>query len=495
MTGTTEPAEPNESGESTELAEVAEPTELAEATETAQAGELAEAAELDEPVEATEATEATESAAAVEASAPTESAAAVEASAPTESAAAVEATEPVETAAPAELATPVESAAPVDLAERSLVVHGPRRPGTPRLEARGLVKHFPLHSGIGRGMVVHAVEDISLVLPAGTVTAVVGESGSGKSTLARLLTGLIKPTAGEVLLDGVPVGTGAKARRTYTSSVHLVLQDPFSSLNSVHTVRYHLERPLKLHTKLGRAARAERMRQLLERVSLTPASDYLDKYPHELSGGQRQRVAIARGLAVEPRVLLADEPVSMLDVSIRLGVLNLLDDLRTGENLATMYVTHDIASARYLADCIVVMYAGQVVESGPATRITDEPAHPYTQLLLSAAPDPARAETPVLRGRGAPPSLVNPPSGCRFHPRCPFAMKVCAEQSPVAQPVAEDHVSACWLHVSGLSDDQREPLAAAASNGSNASNASNGSSVSSTSSVNGATSATSKETA
>ncbi|WP_438939806.1 ABC transporter ATP-binding protein [Catenulispora rubra] len=380
----------------------------------------------------------------------------------------------------------------VESAERSAVVHGPRRPGVPRLEARGLVKHFPMHSGIGRGMVVHAVEDISLVLPAGTVTAVVGESGSGKSTLARLLTGLIKPTAGEVLLDGVPVGTGAKARRTYTSSVHLVLQDPFSSLNSVHTVRYHLERPLKLHTKLGRAARAERMRQLLERVSLTPASDYLDKYPHELSGGQRQRVAIARGLAVEPRVLLADEPVSMLDVSIRLGVLNLLDDLRTGENLATMYVTHDIASARYLADCIVVMYAGQVVESGPATRITDEPAHPYTQLLLSAAPDPARAETPVLRGRGAPPSLVNPPSGCRFHPRCPFAMKVCVEQSPVAQPVATDHVSACWLHVSGLSDDQREPLAAAASNGSNGNGTS---STSSTSSVNGATSATSKENA
>ena len=316
-----------------------------------------------------------------------------------------------------------------------------------------------------------------------------GAPGSGKSTLARLLTGLIKPTAGEVLLDGVPVGTGAKARRTYTSSVHLVLQDPFSSLNSVHTVRYHLERPLKLHTKLGRAARAERMRQLLERVSLTPAEDYLDKYPHELSGGQRQRVAIARGLAVEPRVLLADEPVSMLDVSIRLGVLNLLDDLRTGENLATMYVTHDIASARYLADCIVVMYAGQVVESGPATRITDEPAHPYTQLLLSAAPDPSRAETPVLRGRGAPPSLVSPPAGCRFHPRCPFAMKVCVEQSPVAQPVAEDHVSACWLHVSGLSDDQREPLATAASNVSSAS------STSSTSSVNGATSATSKENA
>jgi peptide/nickel transport system ATP-binding protein len=380
-------------------------------------------------------------------------------------------TEPAEPAEPAESVELAGSTGPAgsngstgsaESAESGRVVHGPRRPGVPTLEARGLVKHFPMHTGFRRGLVVHAVEDISIALPAGTVTAVVGESGSGKSTLARLLTGLMKPTAGEVLLDGVPVGTGAKARRTYTSSVHLVLQDPFSSLNSVHTVRYHLDRPLKLHTKLGRAERAARIKELLERVSLTPAENYIDKYPHELSGGQRQRIAIARGLAVEPRVLLADEPVSMLDVSIRLGVLNLLDDLRTNENLATMYVTHDIASARYLADCIVVMYAGQVVESGPATEITDAPAHPYTQLLLSAAPDPARAVTPVLRGRGAPPSLVDPPSGCRFHPRCPFAMKVCAQRLPAPLSVGADHVSACWLHASGLDDEQRAPLVAAA---------------------------------
>ncbi|MFL6114753.1 MAG: ABC transporter ATP-binding protein, partial [Catenulispora sp.] len=268
--------------------------------------------------------------------------------------------------------------------------------------------------------------------------------------------GLIKPTAGEVLLDGELVGTSARARRQYTNSVHLVLQDPFSSLNAVHTVRYHLERPLKLHTKLNRAQRLQRIQELLERVSLTPATNYIDKYPHELSGGQRQRIAIARGLAVGPRVLLADEPVSMLDVSIRLGVLNLLDDLRRDENLATMYVTHDIASARYLADCIVVMYAGQVVESGPAEKITDEPTHPYTQLLLSAAPDPARAETPVLRGSGAPPSLVSPPPGCRFHLRCPMAMKVCTRQ-PEPFAVGADHVSACWLHASGLSAEERSP--------------------------------------
>ena len=328
------------------------------------------------------------------------------------------------------------------------VVHGPRRPGVPALEARSLTKHFPVHDGLRRTTrFVHAVEDISLALPEGTVTAVVGESGSGKSTLARLLVQLITPTSGELLLDGKPVGTSSRVRRDYTSQVHLVLQDPFSSLNAVHTVRYHLERALKLHRKPGSRAELDTLaKALLERVSLSPAERFIDKYPHELSGGQRQRIAIARGLAVEPRVLLADEPVSMLDVSIRLGVLNLLDDLREQERLAILYVTHDIASARYLADTVVVMYAGQVVESGPAMQITDSPAHPYTQLLLSAAPDPQRSETVVLRGRGTPPSLVNPPDGCRFNTRCPFAMDICRTSTPPPLPVGDDQVAACWLH-------------------------------------------------
>ena len=327
-----------------------------------------------------------------------------------------------------------------------VVVHGPKSTGAPVLEARRLTKHFPVHgAGLSRPRpVVHAVEDISLALPAGTVTAVVGESGSGKSTLARMLTQLIAPTSGELRLDGQPVKAGGRARRAYTSEVQLVLQDPFSSLNAAHSVRYHLARPLRLHgTPRGEVE--QKSLELLERVALQPAEAYIDKYPHELSGGQRQRVAIARALAVRPRVLLADEPVSMLDVSIRLGVLNLLDELRASEDLAILYVTHDIASARYLADTVVVMYAGQVVESGPAQRITDHPSHPYTQLLLSAAPDPDRAEPPVLRGRGAPPSLVSPPSGCRFHPRCPFAMAVCKEEAPPPLPAADEHVASCWL--------------------------------------------------
>jgi peptide/nickel transport system ATP-binding protein len=191
---------------------------------------------------------------------------------------------------------------------------------------------------------------------------------------------------------------------------------------------------------------------------------FMRKYPHELSGGQRQRVAIARALAPRPRVLLADEPVSMLDVSIRLGILNLLADLRQASHLAILYITHDIASARYLADSIMVMYAGQRVESGPAASVTDEPAHPYTSLLLNAAPDPDRAEPAVLATRGAPPSLVNPPGGCRFHPRCPHAMAVCAEQVPPDFQVATGHVSACWLHATGLTGGQSRPLARHAGN-------------------------------
>jgi peptide/nickel transport system ATP-binding protein len=352
--------------------------------------------------------------------------------------------------------------------------------GTPLLEARDLTKHFPLHgrgsrakrsrayraSGgrAGRGRpVVHAVENVSLALDAGQITAVVGESGSGKSTLARLLCRLLTPTSGQLLVDGQPVPS-RRGGRGYARQVQMVLQDPFSSLNPVHDVRYHLARPLQVHGMLEPGTSLdEAIMGLLERVALTPADQFLRKYPHELSGGQRQRVAIARALAVRPRVLLADEPVSMLDVSIRLGILNLLDDLRERDRLAILYITHDIASARYLADTIIVMYAGQVVEAGPAQVVTDQPEHPYTRLLLSAAPDPDRGGPPGPgelgeRGRGAPPSLVTPPPGCRFHPRCPHAMAVCTEAVPPGFDVAAGHRSACWLHARDLSDAQGAPI-------------------------------------
>jgi peptide/nickel transport system ATP-binding protein len=364
----------------------------------------------------------------------------------------------------------------------------------PLLEARELTKHFIVHqrrrpAGAGaRGArrapgddhaaeqdaalaaappqrrreraVVHAVEQVSVSLPAGGITAVVGESGSGKSTLARLLARLIVPTSGQILLGGHPVPASSRGRRAYAREVQLVLQDPFSSLNPIHDIQYHLSRPLLVHGIVRRGPELEQeISSLLQRVALTPPEAFLYKYPHELSGGQRQRVAIARALAVRPRILLADEPVSMLDVSIRLGVLNLLAGLRADDQLSILYITHDIASARYLADSIMVMYAGQVAESGPAAAVTDEPAHPYTTLLLSAAPDPDRADPPSLAGSGAPPSLVTPPSGCRFHPRCPHAMAVCAQRTPPAFEVAAGHQSACWLHATGLSTAESHPLA------------------------------------
>ncbi len=355
----------------------------------------------------------------------------------------------------------------------SPMLAGPEVDRVPLLEARGLTKHFPVGAArfAARRGVVHAVDDVSLTLPAGGITAIVGESGSGKSTLAKLLARLIRPTSGHLSLDGREISASSRGRRSYARQVQLVLQDPFASLNPIHDVRYHLIRPLKLHgiTGSGRPGGGagengqgrgldQAVADLLERVALTPADQFTGKYPHELSGGQRQRVAIARALAVAPRVLLADEPVSMLDVSIRLGVLNLLAELRERDGLAIVYVTHDIASARYLADTIAVMYAGRIVESGPASTVTDQPAHPYTQLLLSAAPDPDRAQAPSLRGRGAPPNLVTPPPGCRFHPRCPHAMRICADTVPVLTEVGGGEASACWLQATDLSAAQRAPL-------------------------------------
>jgi len=330
------------------------------------------------------------------------------------------------------------------------------------LVARDLTKHFKVARKVRgttlRGGFVHAAEDINLELHPGKVAAVVGESGSGKTTVARMLARLIPPTSGEIILDGKPVGRGHVY--DYRHRVQLVFQDPFASLNPVHDVRYHLTRALKVHHKArGREAVDAGVADLLAKVKLEPAGQFLDKLPHELSGGQRQRVAIARALAADPSVLLADEPVSMLDVSIRIGVLNLLGELRDAEQMALLYVTHDIASARYFADTVTVMYAGRVVESGPSLEVTDNPSHPYTQLLLSAAPDPDRA-SPAVINAGTIPSLINPPSGCRFHPRCPYVMPICSAQTPPDFQVGADHTAACWLRQAGQGSLANSPLPA-----------------------------------
>jgi peptide/nickel transport system ATP-binding protein len=234
----------------------------------------------------------------------------------------------------------------------------------------------------------------------------------------------------------------------------MIFQDPFASLNPVHTVRYHLTRALRIHGRAGSTKQEleANLADLLGKVHLTPAERYLDKFPHELSGGQRQRVAIARALGADPEALLADEPVSMLDVSIRLGVLNLLRDLKERLHLAILYITHDVASARYFADETLVMYAGRMVEGGDSETVTQSPAHPYTKLLIASAPDPDRLDglerTRVEAAGGEPPSLITPPSGCRFHPRCPSAMARCREELPPRITIgdAEGHWAACWLY-------------------------------------------------
>jgi peptide/nickel transport system ATP-binding protein len=324
------------------------------------------------------------------------------------------------------------------------------------LEARGVSKLFPLARRgrdvlTRRARAVHAVDGVTLQLRRGEVTALVGESGSGKSTVARLLAQLYPLTSGTILLNGEPtIVRRGRGFREYCRSVQLIFQDPFASLNPVHTVRYHLTRSLRIHRGRLRGAELEQaLESLLERVQLTPAARFVDKYPHELSGGQRQRVSIARALGADPAVLLADEPVSMLDVSIRLGVLNLLRDLKERLSLAILYITHDIASARYFADVTLVMYAGQVVEGGDSETVTQRPAHPYTQLLIASAPHPERADdetAPVAETTAEPPSLISPPEGCRFSPRCPRAMERCGTRTPPRFELADGHWAACWLY-------------------------------------------------
>ena len=334
----------------------------------------------------------------------------------------------------------------------------------PALEAVHLRKMFPLSSLnlFGEKQAVHAVEDTSLALYPGRATALVGESGSGKTTVARMLAGLYSPTSGTVRFRGKPAKlTDSSYLHTYRRHVQLILQDPFSSLNPVHNVRYHLARPLRIFNHAhNKSQETEQILSLLDRVNLSPAEQFIQKYPHQLSGGQRQRVAIARALAVQPDVLLADEPVSMLDVSIRLDILNLLLRLKDEERLALLFITHDIASARYSAEDILVMYAGQMVEGGPSDEVIQRPMHPYTQLLVSAAPDPDRLSSESgksvadLPARGEIPSLIRPPSGCRFHPRCPHAMPVCSQRFPGRTELSGGRWTHCFLYGEGEASSQ-----------------------------------------
>ncbi|MFD6053620.1 ABC transporter ATP-binding protein [Agromyces sp. NPDC060279] len=258
------------------------------------------------------------------------------------------------------------------------------------LRAEGLQKDFRLRSGL-KVRTLHAVRGVSLELEPGRTVALVGESGSGKSTIARMFAKLETPTGGRILLDGAPSATRGRGLAAYRRDVQMVFQDPFGSLNPFHSIVHHLERPIRLHHPgLSGAEVRERAEELLERVRLSPAAKFADRRPHELSGGQRQRVAIARALAPGARFIIADEPVSMLDVSIRLGVLNLLAELQRQERLGVLYITHDLATARHFSDEILVMYRGEIVERGPSERVILDPQHDYTKTLLDAAADPDR---------------------------------------------------------------------------------------------------------
>ncbi len=322
----------------------------------------------------------------------------------------------------------------------------------PILDVRYLSKRFPVGSFF-ESKQVHALEDVSFSLSRGEVVALVGESGSGKSTTARLIARLMPPTAGEIRLQGRDMlrAEPRKASLAYRGRVQMIFQDPFGSLNPVHTIGHHLERPLAIHNKARRGReRTERIHELLSTVGLDPPADYAGKFPHQLSGGQRQRVAFARALAVDPDVLLADEPISMLDVSIRMGVLNLIERLKTERNIACLYITHDIASARYLGDRTMVMYAGRMVEGADGEELIQEPAHPYTKLLLSAVPNPESGLAKRrVEARGEVPSLIDPPPGCPFAARCPQVMPVCRQVMPGVEHLNSRHWVRCHLYGAG----------------------------------------------
>jgi peptide/nickel transport system ATP-binding protein len=307
-----------------------------------------------------------------------------------------------------------------------------------------------------RGARLRAVDGVSFALNEGQTLALVGESGSGKSTVVRAIGQLVRRAGGEILLDGRPAARHGRALRAYRHRVQLIFQDPFASLNPMHTVAHHLHRPLQLRRgHLRGAALTAAMNDLLRSVNLTPPDEIAAKHPHELSGGQRQRVAIARALATDPDVLLADEPVSMLDVSIRLEILNLLDRLKQDRRLALLYVTHDLATARHFSSEIVVMYRGEIVERGPSDEVILNPAHPYTQILSQAAPDPAASRESLAAARAkrqaaraawsAEQREAGPGTGCRFRARCPFAMDVCTSH-PDDLGVAPGHQARCWLY-------------------------------------------------
>ncbi|MEW6750670.1 MAG: ABC transporter ATP-binding protein [Candidatus Latescibacterota bacterium] len=317
----------------------------------------------------------------------------------------------------------------------------------PLLRVEELAKSFASVRG-GRGARLWALDGVTFAMARGEVLALVGESGSGKSTLAQLLVGLEQPTAGRILFEGREIaGLRGPALRALRRRVQMVFQDPYESLNPTMAVGETVAEPLVVHAMApDPPERQRRVRAALEDVGLVPATEYLGRLPHELSGGQRQRVALASALVLEPVLLLADEPVSMLDVSLRAGILGLLSELRRRRGISVLFITHDLTTTAALADRVGVLYLGRIVEMGPAGRVLGAPVHPYTRALLAATPvtDPRlrRARTPLP---GETPDPARIPPGCRFHPRCPLAVAACRVTDPRLEPVDQGQLAACLL--------------------------------------------------
>ena len=313
------------------------------------------------------------------------------------------------------------------------------------LEVKQLKKYFPIRGGVFSRVVanVKAVENVSLNIRPGEVVGLVGESGSGKTTAGRTILRLLEPTDGEILFDGVDVAKLSRSEmREYLKEMQIIFQDPFASLNPRMTVADIIGEALTIHNLAKGKAKEERVADLLERTGLSSA--HMRRYPHEFSGGQRQRIGIARALAVDPQFIVADEPVSALDVSIQAQVVNLLQDLKEELGLTLLFIAHDLGVVEYICDTVVVMYLGRVMEIAPSKELYSDPVHPYTEALLSAVPipDPTVKRERVLL-QGDIPSPINPPSGCVFRTRCPIAIEECAKVEPPLEEVSPGHFKAC----------------------------------------------------
>jgi oligopeptide/dipeptide ABC transporter ATP-binding protein len=316
------------------------------------------------------------------------------------------------------------------------------------LVVKNLVKHFPIRKGVFSKTVgaVRAVDGVSFSIPKGQTLSLVGESGSGKTTTGRAILRLIEPTSGTVVFDGMDVTQlDRSGMRDLRKRIQIIFQDPFGSLNPRMTVYAVLAEILKVHGLAEKSKRRTRVMELLDLVGLPPEA--ADRYPHEFSGGQRQRIGIARALAVEPDLIVADEPVSALDVSVQAQILNLMEDLQDKLGLTYLFIGHDLSVVQHLSDTVAVMYLGRIVEIAPTEQLFKNPVHPYTRALLSAVPvaDPTAKKERILLSGDAP-SPINPPSGCFFHPRCPECQPACSEQVPTLVKTGEDHYVACPVH-------------------------------------------------